>query len=127
MGIGIGTSVIKNHGSLITIQSRHPLGIYSEEEFLTRIKNGDKFFSTKCSGYSDHPNDPRELISTEEYPGESGESSYTYVAKIDGKESDGFISDFFFTGNAIFLSQNDMKKYQDDLKEHYQELQWEAI
>jgi hypothetical protein len=128
MGIGVGVRVIRNREFLKTIQSRHP-GIYSQEEFLLRIKNGATFFSTKGSGDYYYPDKPRVLISTEKYSGtiESLKASYTYVTETDNNQDKGFISYFFHGGGAIFLSENDMKKYQEDMIIHSGSLRWEAI
>ena len=121
MGIGVGILVIRNHDRLKEIQSQHPKGVYSQEEFLSRIHKGDVFFSTKDSDY--HGYEPRVLVSTEEH----SQGLYRYTAKVHAQTQGGFVADFFWSGDAVFTDKDAMLAYQADLRVHYAELDREAI
>lgn len=122
MGINVGDSIIRNHDILKIIRDRHPNGIYSTQEFLSRIKKNISFFSTKFPA-------SLVLVKTEKYkdnsPGLS--DAYTYVAKVGTEKKEGFVNDFFWGGNAIFTDNADMITYQEDLNRNRGNLDWETI
>jgi len=129
MGIGVGTKVIRNKKLLKTIQSRHPGGIYSTADFLSKIREGGTFFFTR------YPDSSYVLGKTAPYLGESSELKgfFTYNAVIKTEhhyssgDKNGFIEDFFYGGDAIFTSKDDMTSYRNDLTQNRRNLNWEEI
>ena len=126
MGVGVGTTVIRNKELLRTIQSNHPDGIYSTADFLSRIKSGDTFFSTK---YGSLGNLPYKLVKTEKYTGTATElkNSYTYIATSERRTKNGFVDDFFWGDDAIFTDKNAMIAYQAGIRANEHKLDREAI
>ncbi len=127
MGIHVGAKVIRNKELLKTIQSRHLGGIYSTADFLSKISEGEIFFFTR------YPDSSYLLKKTTPYLGESAElkGHYTYHAIEQENhltpKREGFIEDFFFCGDAIFTSKDDMIMYQTDLMQNREKLDWEDI
>ncbi len=95
------------------IQKKYPVGIYSKEDFLERVKPGMQF-ETLCH------NSATKMVSTGKnlfLRSISKEKNTCSVNDSTGEISQKNIDDFFTPPNAIFLNEKDMRKYMKDVNE----------
>lgn len=118
--MSIGLYVVTNHKLFDTINKRHPLGVFSIEEFIHQIKENLTFFVVIAgeSGISR----PIGYIFVRYLDNTENPERFIYKYKdYSSREIEGFMSDLF-RNKGIFFKEEDAENYRKDLLENEHKL-----